>query len=64
MYDYNSVVGNDMIIKSLKLAVKNNRINHAYIFDGPRGRENVPLQTHLQRPLTVKGEEVPPAVSV
>ena len=37
MYDYNSVVGNDMIIKSLKLAVKNNRINHAYIFDGPRG---------------------------
>lgn len=37
MYDYDSVIGNDKIIKSLKLAVDNNRVNHAYIFDGPKG---------------------------
>ena len=37
MYDYGSVVGNDRIIKSLKLAVGNNRVSHAYIFDGSAG---------------------------
>ena len=31
------VVGQDIIIKILKNSIKNNKINHAYIFSGPRG---------------------------
>ncbi len=35
--NFDEVVGQDVIIKTLKNAIKNNKINHAYIFSGPRG---------------------------
>ncbi len=35
--NFNEVVGQDVIIKTLKNAIENNRISHAYIFTGPRG---------------------------
>ena len=34
---FDEVVGQDIIIKTIKNAIKNNKINHAYIFSGPRG---------------------------
>ena len=37
MYDFNCIIGNERIIKSLKTAIENKRVNHAYIFDGARG---------------------------
>lgn len=37
MYSFNSIIGNDRVVKSLKTAMLNNRINHAYIFDGAKG---------------------------
>ena len=35
--DFNSVVGQDSIIKTLKNSIKNNNFSHAYMFFGPRG---------------------------
>lgn len=37
MYDFKSLVGNERIIKSLKLAMEHGRISHAYIFEGQKG---------------------------
>jgi DNA polymerase-3 subunit delta' len=37
MYDFDSVVGNERIVKSLKGAIANGRVNHAYIFEGSKG---------------------------
>lgn len=34
---FDEVVGQDVIIKTLKNALKNNKISHAYLFTGPRG---------------------------
>ena len=35
--NFDSVVGQDVIVQTLKNSIKNNKINHAYIFFGPRG---------------------------
>ena len=35
--DFDSVVGQDAIIKTLKNSIKNNIFSHAYMFFGPRG---------------------------
>ena len=35
--NFDEVVGQDVIVKTLKNAIENNRISHAYIFTGPRG---------------------------
>ncbi|MBQ9018778.1 MAG: DNA polymerase III subunit gamma/tau [Bacilli bacterium] len=35
--DFDSVVGQDAIIKTLKNSIKNNSFTHAYMFFGPRG---------------------------
>lgn len=37
MYSFNNIIGNERIIKRLKLAIENKRLSHAYIFDGARG---------------------------
>ena len=34
---FSEVVGQDVIIKIIRNSIKNNQINHAYIFSGPRG---------------------------
>lgn len=34
---FDEVVGQDIIIRTLKNEIKNNKLNHAYIFSGPRG---------------------------
>lgn len=35
--NYDGVVGQDMIVKTLKNAVKEEKVSHAYLFSGPRG---------------------------
>ncbi len=35
--NFNSVVGQDIIVEVLKNSIKNNHISHAYLFTGPRG---------------------------
>ena len=35
--NFDEVVGQDIIIKTIRNEIKNNKINHAYIFSGPRG---------------------------
>ncbi len=35
--DFENIVGQDYIIKTLKNSIKNGNISHAYIFSGPRG---------------------------
>lgn len=35
--NFEDVVGQDVIVKTLSNSIKNNRINHAYLFTGPRG---------------------------
>lgn len=35
--NFNEVVGQKIVVQTLINAIKNNRINHAYIFSGPRG---------------------------
>ena len=35
--DFENIVGQDYIIKTLKNSIKNENISHAYIFSGPRG---------------------------
>lgn len=35
--NFDNVVGQDVVVQTLKNSIKNNKINHAYIFFGPRG---------------------------
>ena len=35
--NFEEVVGQDIIIKTIKNAIRNNKLTHAYIFSGPRG---------------------------
>ena len=35
--DFNQVVGQDVIVKTLKNSIKNGKVSHAYMFFGPRG---------------------------
>lgn len=35
--DFDSVVGQDVIVKTLKNIIANNKVSHAYLFSGPRG---------------------------
>lgn len=35
--NFDEVIGQDIIIRTIKNEIKNNKLNHAYIFSGPRG---------------------------
>ena len=35
--DFDGVVGQDVVVQTLKNSIKDNKINHAYMFFGPRG---------------------------
>ena len=37
MNDYSELLNNDILIKSLRSAVRHDRVSHAYIFDGEKG---------------------------
>ena len=35
--NFNEIAGQGVIVKTLKNAIINNRLSHAYLFSGPRG---------------------------
>ena len=35
--NFNEVIGQKVVVKTLVNAIENNKISHAYIFSGPRG---------------------------
>lgn len=37
MYNFSEITGNEQIIKSMKSAIKNSMVSHAYIINGPEG---------------------------
>ena len=41
---FNDVVGQDVIVKTLLNAIKENKISHAYLFNGPEELEKLALQ--------------------
>lgn len=47
--NFDEVVGQKIVVKTLINAIENNKISHAYIFSGPRGTEKQVLQKYLQK---------------
>ena len=46
---FSEVSGENEIVKSLKLSLKNKSMAHAYLFSGPRGVGKTTMQDLLQR---------------
>lgn len=60
MSAYDRIIGHENIIAQLKNAITNNKVNHAYIFDGDDGSGKRWLPRPLPRLFFVK-REVPKA---
>jgi DNA polymerase-3 subunit delta' len=56
MYDFDLILGNEKIIKSLRLAILHNRVNHAYIFDGVEGIGKRTMANAFAKALNCIGE--------
>lgn len=60
MNDYDTVLSNDILIKSLKTAVRHDRVSHAYIFDGEHGMGKHTVAAAFAKTLNCeRGGEVP-----
>lgn len=60
MYDFRSVVGNEKIIKSLRLAIEHGRVSHACIFEGQRGSgKSLIAKAFAKTLLCEEGKSVP-----
>lgn len=60
MNGYNNILGNDSLIDNLKSTVRNNRINHAYIFDGESGMGKMTIAKAFAKTLNcVEGGDQP-----
>ena len=46
---FDEVAGQEHVVTTLKNAIKENRIAHAYLFAGPEEQEKQLLQSYLQR---------------
>ncbi len=56
---FGEVAGQEHIVKTLKNAIKENRISHAYLFAGPRGTGKTTVAKLLAKALNCTGENPP-----
>ena len=56
---FEEVAGQKQIIQTLKNAIKDNKIAHAYLFTGPRGTGKTSMAKLLAKALNCKSEEKP-----
>ena len=58
--DFDRIVGHKDIIEHMQSSIKNNRVNHAYILDGPKGIGKMTLARAFAKTLNCeKGGTVP-----
>ncbi len=55
--DFNDLVGQEYIVRTLRNALKHERIGHAYLFAGPRGTGKTSTAKVLARALNCRDEE-------
>ena len=51
--NFTDMSGQEVIVKTIQNAVKNNKIGHAYVFSGPRGTGKTSLAKYLVKRLIV-----------
>jgi DNA polymerase-3 subunit delta' len=56
MYDFDLILDNDKIKKSLRLAIEHSRVNHAYIFEGVEGIGKRTMANTFAKALNCTGE--------
>ena len=56
--NFNDLVGQEYVVQTLKNAIKNDRIAHAYLFAGPRGTGKTSTAKVFARALNCKEEDV------